>query len=86
MSAHAALQAPGGSQPKEELAVQANDNEPYRLTFDDAVAVWDLHLDGVYQHKIAARFGVNPGRVNEVLKGHKHSGSEQVARARRSAA
>lgn len=64
----------------------SNDNEPYRLTFEDAVVVWQRHFDGVYQHHTAAFFGVNPGRVNDVLKGRKHEGSEQVARQRRSAA
>lgn len=61
-------------------------NKPYRLTFEDAVTVWSRYLSGDYQHDIAASFGVNPGRVNEVLKGHKHVGSERVARDKRSAA
>jgi len=51
----------------------------YRLTFEDAVEVWIRHWAGEYQNRIAAYFDVNPGRVNEVLKGHKHPGSEQVA-------
>ena len=49
------------------------------VTFDEAVEVWRLHELGVAQHRIAARFGVNPGRVNEVLKEHKHIGSRDVA-------
>ena len=60
--------------------------EPYRLTFEDAVSVWKRHLGGEYQHHIAASFGVNPGRVNDVLKGRKHAGSERLAREQRSAA
>jgi hypothetical protein len=64
----------------------SNDNEPYRLNFDDAVAVWNRYLDGEYQHHIAASFRVNPGRVNDVLKGRKHPEAEQVARSKRSAA
>lgn len=28
---------------------------------------------GLYQHQAAALVGVNPGRVNEVIKGHKFS-------------
>ena len=51
----------------------------------DAVIVWDRYLSGEYQHHIAAHFGVNPGRVNEVLKGHKHLGSEHIARSRHAA-
>lgn len=59
-----------------------NQNEPpYRLTFDDAVEVWRRHWAGEYQHHIAAAFGVNPGRVNDVLKYRKHVGSEEAARA-----
>jgi hypothetical protein len=59
---------------------------PYRLTYDDAIDVWLRRTAGEYQHTIAASYGVNPGRVNEVLKGHKHDGSEQDAHSRRSAA
>lgn len=51
----------------------------YRLTFHDAVRVWKMHWDGWFQNRIAAEFDVNPGRVNEVLKGHKHVGSREVA-------
>jgi len=60
--------------------------QPYRLTFDDAVDVWLRHWAGEYQHTTAATYGVNPGRINEILKGHKHDGSEAAARSRRSAA
>ncbi|ULJ74397.1 hypothetical protein [Rhizobium gallicum] len=60
--------------------------QPYRLTLDDAVDVWLRHWAGEYQHITAAAYGVNPGRINEVLKGHKHPESEVVARNRRSAA
>lgn len=51
----------------------------YRLTFDDAVEIWIRHWSGEFQNRIAAHFDVNPGRVNEVIKGHKFKGSEQVA-------
>lgn len=51
-----------------------------RLSFVDAVEIWKLRLRGEFQNRIAALFDVNPGRVNEVLKGHKHPGSEQAAR------
>jgi predicted XRE-type DNA-binding protein len=57
----------------------------YRLTFQDAIMVWLLEWEGVHQHHIAARFGVNPGRVNEVLKGHKHQGSREAALSARAA-
>ncbi|NBB65109.1 hypothetical protein GVN18_38275 [Pseudomonas sp. ODNR1LW] len=52
---------------------------PYQLTFDDAVEIWLRHWQGEYQHRIAASYDVNPGRVNEVLKGRRHAGSEERA-------
>lgn len=52
----------------------------YQLTKQDAAQVWIRHWKGEYQHAIAASFGVNQGRVNEVLKGHRHPGSEEIAR------
>jgi hypothetical protein len=51
-----------------------------RLTFHDAVEVWRRYWAGEYQNRIAAYFDVNPGRVNEVIKGRRHPGSEQAAR------
>lgn len=60
--------------------------QPYRLTFDDAVSIWLRHWDGEYQHHIAASFGVNPGRINEVLKGHKFPEAYGEALVRRKAA
>ncbi len=59
-----------------------NDAAAYRLTFEDAVDVWVRHWNGEYQHHIAASYGVNPGRVNEVLKEHKHIGSQQAAKTK----
>lgn len=53
--------------------------QPYQLTFSDAVDVWLRHWAGEYQHHIAANYGVNPGRVNDILKGRKHPASEAVA-------
>lgn len=49
------------------------------LTFDEAVEVWCLRATGLAQHVIAALLGVNPGRVNEVLKERKHVGSREKA-------
>lgn len=50
------------------------------LTFDDAVQVWLMRWSGMYQHDIAAHFGVNQGRVSEVLSNTRQPGSEQSAR------
>lgn len=64
----------------------ANNNHPsYRLTFDDAVIIWRRHWNGEFQNRIASAFDVNPGRVNEVLKGKLHPGSEQAAMRSRAA-
>jgi hypothetical protein len=57
----------------------------YQLTFDDAVDIWLRHWNGEFQHRIAAAFDVNPGRVNEVLKGTRHVGSREAAMSRKSA-
>lgn len=50
-----------------------------RLTFDDAIEVWKRHFLGESQHHIAQAFGVNQGRVNEILKGRRHPGSREAA-------
>ena len=55
------------------------------FTFEEAVDVWLRHWSGQYQHDIAHDYGVNPGRVNEILKERKHIGSKQIAASKRSA-
>lgn len=52
---------------------------PYRLTFDDAVEVWLRLWRGEYQHRIAADFNVNQGRVNDVKMDRLHPGSREAA-------
>lgn len=49
------------------------------LTFDDAIEVWKRHFLGEAQHHIAQAFGVNQGRISEILKGRRHTGSREVA-------
>lgn len=66
--------------------MKAKLNPSYRLTFDDAIDIWLRHWAGEYQHHIAASYHVNPGRVNEVLKGDRHPGSREAADQRRGAA
>jgi hypothetical protein len=61
-------------------------NPTYHLTFDDAVEIWLRHWNGEYQHHIAAHFGVNQGRVSDVLNGRLHFGSRDEAAKRRKAA
>lgn len=53
--------------------------ESPRLTFNDAVEVWRRHFLGEKQHHIAQVFGVNQGRISEILKERRHIGSKFVA-------
>ena len=53
--------------------------KPYRLAQEDAIMIWLRYWHGEFQHNIAASYGVNPGRVNEVLKERLHRGSKTVA-------
>ena len=53
--------------------------KPYQLTFDDAALVWMRHWNGEFQHRIAASYDVNPGRVNDIIKERKHFGSRVEA-------
>ena len=56
-----------------------NNGPSYRLTFEDAVEVWIRYWAGEFQNRIVDHFDVNSARVNEVIKGTRHPGSEQVA-------
>lgn len=56
--------------------------KPYRLAYEDAINIWLRYWHGEFQHNIAASYGVNPGRVNEVLKERAHHGSKAAAAAR----
>jgi hypothetical protein len=51
----------------------------YRLTFDNAVDIWIRSWKGEFQHRIAASYDVNPGRVSGVLKERTHIGSRVAA-------
>lgn len=50
-----------------------------RLTFEDAVQIQLRRMNGEYQHDIAAAFGINQGRVSEIVNGHRFFGSRLVA-------
>ena len=63
-----------------------DETPPYQLTLEDAVDVWLRYGAGEYQHHIAADYRVNPGRVNDVLKGRKHPESGAIANLKRRAA
>ena len=60
-----------------------SESTSYRLTFSDAVEIWLRYWTGEFQHRIAASYDVNPGRVSEVLKERTHIGSKQAALAKR---
>lgn len=62
------------------------ENPTYSLTFDDAIDVWLRHWAGEYQHRIAASYEINQGRVCDVLKERLHPGSKAVALKRKEAA
>jgi len=49
------------------------------LDFEEAVAVWLMRWAGDYNHIIAAKLGVNQGRVAEVLSEQLHIGSREKA-------
>lgn len=60
-----------------------NRSPSHRLTFEDAVTIWLRYWNGEFQNRIAAMFDVNPGRVNEVIKGKRHPGSKAIAAAKK---
>jgi predicted XRE-type DNA-binding protein len=43
-----------------------------RLSLQQAKDVWQLRSSGWLQHHIAAHFGVNQGRISEILNGKSH--------------
>jgi len=57
----------------------------YHLTFDDAVDVWLRIWAGEYQHRIAASYDVNQGRIADVVRERLHPGSKRAALLKRSA-
>lgn len=61
----------------------SNRQPSYRLTEDDAVQIWLRYWNGEFQNRIAASFDVNPGRVNEVIKGRRFPRAKMRARLAR---
>lgn len=49
------------------------------ITFEEAVVVWLLKWAGDYNHIIAAKLGVNQGRIAETLTEKLHIGSREKA-------
>lgn len=52
-----------------------------RLTLQDAIEVWKLSVKGWLQHNIAAKLGVNQGRVSEILNGKRFPEAKRLAGA-----
>ncbi|MGH7097948.1 MAG: hypothetical protein ACREE4_09865, partial [Stellaceae bacterium] len=46
---------------------------------DDAIQIWHRRLAGDAQHVLAAEFGVNPGRIAEVLAGKRFPQARAIA-------
>jgi plasmid maintenance system antidote protein VapI len=51
-----------------------------KLNMNDAVQIWLKHWAGQYQHDIAAHYGVNQGRISEIINEQKFLGSKAIAR------
>jgi hypothetical protein len=49
------------------------------LTFEEAVAVWLMKWAGDHNHIIAAKLGINQGRIAETLTEKLHMGSREKA-------
>jgi hypothetical protein len=49
------------------------------LTLADAVEIWLRRAQGEAQHVLAAAYGVNPGRIAEVLSGKRFPEAQVIA-------
>ena len=54
----------------------------HKLTFEEAVQIHIMSWAGELQHRIAAFFDTNSGRVSEVMTGKRHPGSREEAMRR----
>lgn len=54
-----------------------------RLSYEEAVQVHLMLMDGWLQSRIAAHFDVNSGRISEINTGKGYPGSREEARRRR---
>ncbi len=54
-----------------------------RLSFEDAIQVHQMIIDGWLQSRIAAHFDTNAGRISEIKTGKAHHGSREEAIKRR---
>lgn len=49
------------------------------LTLNDAIEIWHRRLRGETQHKIAAAFEVNQGRISEIVSGKRFPAPKRLA-------
>jgi transcriptional regulator with XRE-family HTH domain len=49
------------------------------LTLNDAVEIWNRRSAGEAQHKIAAAYDVNQGRISEILSGRRFPAAKRLA-------
>ncbi len=50
-----------------------------QLTLGDAVEIWRRRSRGEAQHKIAAAFDVNQGRISEIISGKRFPAAKRLA-------
>lgn len=65
---------------KDRLEEALKNHRSRSLSYADAENVWRMSRMGLDQSQIACAYHVNQGRVNEVLKGQKHVGSEESSK------
>jgi transcriptional regulator with XRE-family HTH domain len=51
------------------------------LTLNDAIEIWRRRSSGEAQHKIAAVFEVNRGRISEILTGKRFPAAKRLAQS-----
>lgn len=49
------------------------------LTLSDAIEIWRRRSAGEAQHKIAATYDVNQGRISEILSGRRFPAAKRLA-------
>lgn len=49
------------------------------LTLNDAIEIWRRRSSGEAQHKIAAAYDVNQGRISEILSGRRFPAAKGLA-------
>jgi predicted XRE-type DNA-binding protein len=62
----------------QEMDMRANPTSRL-LTLSDAVEIWHRRSAGEAQHKIAAAFDVNQGRISEILSGKRFPAAKRLA-------